>query len=393
MKNIDMVFNKMKITALIFLFIMQVSCIVLAADKDNIIEPSNTQAGLVFDINSISYLYNHDYQGIPTHDSFGNPIYSSPARPGFYQTYYGDNLMLLMRYKDGKSITYTAGVFGGLIYGENDLFTPALPLLSFHYEPDDSFYMTFGTLDRSTHSGLLDAIFDDYLNYPSPATVAAKFRRLPLVNASEVPRPLENGYEMYFALLKSLTYQGWINWNYINSPQDRESFDCASILLIDLKTSIGLVLNGDWRYIHRGGQLYHNGSLMDGHVFDAGFSYYPSFIPNAKISANLLWSHDVGDRYEEPQLTLDGNGQEVRLEYNLQGFNLSATYWNGKDFYTEDGNPFYQAEYFINFGVDKKFVITDGINIGFGIILYDVSGKFAHSEKVFLIFDKIFKLL
>ncbi|MBF0474160.1 MAG: hypothetical protein HQK93_10610, partial [Nitrospirae bacterium] len=325
-------FNKMKITAVMIIFIMSLTSIVMAEDINAINKMSNNQAGLAFNISSVSYLYNNDYVGIPTYNSFGRPIYNV-SRHGFDQVYYGENLMLLMRYKDGKSITFTAGVFGGLINGENDLYAPLMPVASFHYEPDNNFYLTFGTLDRGTHN-MLDAIFDDTLYYPKPSKEATLFRRLPLINSSEVPKPLENGFEIYFGYLRPLTYQGWVNWNYVNTALDRESFDAASIFLLDLKSQIGLVLNGDWRYIHRGGQLYHNGTLMDGHVFNAGLSFYPTFIPNAKISANQLWSHDIANRYD-PSKTLNGNGQEARLEYNLYGFNLSTTYWNGRKFYTE----------------------------------------------------------
>lgn len=359
-------------------------------DNDYLKDMVNPKAGLSLDISSITYSYNRDYKGLPAYDALGAPIYSV-TRSGFDQSYFGENVMLLLRYKDGKSITMTAGVFGGLIYGDDDLFEPVLPVLSLHYEPDNSFYITFGTLDRTKHV-MIDALFDDALNYPRPPGENIQFRRLPIINSAEVPRPLENGFEIYSALLRPLTFQGWINWNYINTPADRESFDSAAVLLIDLKSKTGLVINGDWRYIHRGGQLFNYGQLMDGHVFDAGFTYNPTFFPDIKLEANLLWSHDIANRFD-PTFTLNGYGQEVRLDYNLKGIDLYTTYWNGRNFYTEDGNPFYQSSNFVNIGLNKKFDIGDGINIGIGVTVYFIDNKIANSEKIFLNFDKIYKLL
>jgi hypothetical protein len=354
---------------------------------------------LVFDINSKSYFYNQDYVGIPSYKNASE----------IDTNYIGENVSLNMIYKAGKSVTFTAGVFAGIIYGSNEMSVPVMPILTFHYQPENnlqdkgaqqgsqqgaqlpSFYMIFGTLDRSRHN-LIDAIFDDTLNYPKPLPAVAMFRRLPLVNATQVPRPLENGFEIFSAHLRPLIYQGWINWNYLNTSSSRESFDAASIILLDFKSWIGIEINGDWRYIHRGGQLYNYGALMDGHVFDTGLSYNPSFLQNAKLSVNFLWSHDVANRYR-PELTLNGNGQVVRLDYNLYDFNLFTTYWNGKNYYTEDGNPFYQANNFVNFGVNKKIEITDGMNIEIGLTVYSIDSKFTHSEKVFINFDKIFDML
>ncbi|MBF0540969.1 MAG: hypothetical protein HQK91_05915 [Nitrospirae bacterium] len=367
--------GKINLTTIIFLFIILLSSSIYADDgavsKENTLSPNQ----LLFEFDSRNYMFNLEYIGIPQREG---------------ETWFGDNLRLLFEYKAGSDITYTAGMFAAFIYGEQQFFNPIAPVVTFNYEPNKDFYLTLGTLDRKRHD-LLDAIFDETLDFTRAiSAMATVFRRVPLSNFTEYPRPLDNGVEIYTAHLRPFTLQTWGNWRYLDSYTHPNEFDTSVIALLDFKETTGIIINTQWHYIYRYGLLNNQGVTQGDNVCDAGISYNPLFLQNIKFSANILFSNaDVNSK----NLHLNGNGQEVRLDYNLYNWRLFTIYWNSKNFYAEDGNAMYQANTFWNFGFTRKIDITDGVNIAFGLTVYRIDDKFTHSEKVYMNFDKIFKLL
>jgi hypothetical protein len=365
---------------LAFFLIMSLCTCVLADDVSpskntedkNTISPNQ----LLFDFDSRNYIYNLEYMSIPQREG---------------ETWFGDNLRLLFNYKVGDDITYTAGMYVAQIYGENEFLNPIAPVLTFNYEPNQDFYLTLGTLDRKRHA-LHDALFDETLEYPRGISAMARvFRRAPLSNYTEYPRPLDNGVEIYTAHLRPVTLQAWGNWRYSDSYTHPGDYDTSAIALVDFKESTGIIINGQWHYINRFGLLDNQGVTQGDNVLDAGISYSPIFLPNIKFSANLLFSNAF---VNNTNITLNGQGQEFRIDYNLYNWQIFTIFWNGKDFYAEDGNALYQAGYFSNIGFIRKVDITDGVNIAFGLTLYySIDNTWTHSEKVCVNFDKIFKLL
>lgn len=373
--------KKLLALILISLFIM-LSAIAVSASDTAVSAGQSNKEGLTFDFDSRSYFYNLEYMGIPQREG---------------ETWFGDNLRLLLQKKQNKGITYTVGLYVASLFGEDQFFYPFAPVLTFNFAPSDDFYFTIGTLDRRKHA-LMDALFDETLEYSRVVSDwADRFRSVPLSNFVEYPRPLDNGVDIYFAYLKPLTLQLWGNWQYLNEVFDSSNFnahtdnyDVGAIVLADFKSTVGIVLNGQWHYIHRYGVLNNQAVIQGDHAFDAGLSYIPSFIPKTMISANFLAS--IAQVYNTTQELL-GTGQEFKLDYDLYGWKLFTIYWMGQDFYAEDGNPLYQAVDFWNFGFTKNIDIIDGVNIAFGLTIYYINNKFTHSEKVYINFDKIFNLL
>lgn len=390
-------FNQMKINiiVLIFLFVISFNNLAKASDidttKDVPINTSrerlNSQNQLLFEFDSRSYAYNLEFMGIPYVNG---------------ETWFGDNLRLLLHYKVGDDITYTGGLYAAMIYGENEFLDPIAPVLTFNYEPDKNFYLTIGSLDRRKHA-LIEPLYDDSTDLTWEIVTWAmlnghKIIVLTPTNVSNFivySRPLDNGVEVYTANFKPLSFQTWFNWRAIEEAADGITvrpgdYDASAIALLDFKSSTGIVINGQWHYIHRYGVYNDRGVTQSDNALDAGISYTPSFMPNAKLSANLLFSNAVID---DLNLEHNGEGQELKLDYNLYNWQLFATYWNGNSFYAEDGNQMYQASRFTNIGFLRKVDITKGVNISFGLTIYFLNNTWTHSEWCYFNFDRLFKLL
>ncbi len=306
--------------------------------------------GLEFNFNSKSYFHNLEYIDIPYREG---------------ETFFGDHITLQTVYKPNDVISYTGGVFLGKTYGAEVSLEPVQPILTFHYQPGDNFSLTFGSLKKEGHT-FLDAIFDDVLQYT---------------------RPQETGFEI-FAAYKPVRGNLWINWQLLNTPEHREKFDFGSITEITVKP---VALDIQLHIIHRGGQLYGSGPVSDNYTSAIGITYPLPFFDECRISGHYLFSRDVPDR-SIPSLTQDGSGVEGEIFINILKWKIFYSLWSGDKFYTEDGDPFYQADSLMKLGFDRTFDITKKVNIILGATSYYIDDNFTHSAKLLVNFGADFKM-
>jgi len=252
------------------------------------------------------------------------------------RTIFGEFLTVGAVYKSSSHIRLAAGAFLGRTFGDgDDELEEAEFYGQFRYQPNQRFSLTFGNLDLDGHA-FLDALFDDTLRYEE--------------------RPTETGFEV-FGAWRWLSGRAWINWQAINTEAQREKFDVGTLA----KAQVGWTsLQAQFHWIHRGGQLFSAGEPVSDDLSLAlgGELNLPlPWLERAGLQAFWLHSHVIPDRAEEETLT--GDGVLVGLFAEKWGFRLWGNAWVGKDFLTEDGDPFYRAPNHWTFGLTKVWWLTD----------------------------------
>ena len=287
--------------------------------------PADT-IGLLID--SESYFVNLEYSGEATRYREG-------------ETFFGQFFTLGGVYRPMPNLSLALGAFLGRTFGDEDELEEYQFYAQLKYEYEDWFALTIGNLDRDRHT-FLDAIFDDTLKFD---------------------RPTEHGMELYGGW-KWLSQTAWINWQVINTEESREKFDVGAITKADL----GIVdLDYQFHWIHRGGQLFSADAPVsdDFSMAIGGTVYLPVPLVTVGLTAHYLYANVIPDRDEDERLKGSGITFGAFAEY--LGFKVWGNYWIGDDFYTEDGDPFYQAPNHVTFGFSKTWEINDWFSVGVGL--------------------------
>lgn len=297
-------------------------------------------------LDSYSYFVNLEYSGEAT-----------KYREG--QTFFGQHLILGLVYRPHETVKFTAGGFFGRTFGHDDELEEIQPYLQFAWKPNEHFELTFGNLNRDRHT-FLDAIFDDTLHLER--------------------RPTETGFEL-FGAYKWLTQSAWINWQAINTEAHREKFDVGAITNVDLNY---VILDFQFHWSHRGGQLFDNGPLTNDLTTALGAKVLLPIPGLDEAGVSGHWLHS----YWKPDSLIDesfsGDGAEFGAWLTYKGYKLWVTYWTGDNFWTEDGDPFYQADNHFKFGLKKTWEITDWISVGAAVDGLVVDGGTFFNEYLFI---------
>ena len=294
-----------------------------------------------FMIDSESYFVNLEYSGEAT-----------KYREG--ETFFGEFFTLGGVYRPLPNLRLALGAFLGRTFGDKDELEEYQFYAQLKYEYEDYFALTFGNLDRDRHT-FLDAIFDDTLKFE---------------------RPTEHGMELYGSWLW-LSQTAWINWQVLNTEESREKFDVGAITKADLDF---LELDFQFHWIHRGGQLFSAGQpVSDDFSFALGGTVFlPVPLVDVGLTAHYLYANVIPDRDEDERLK--GKGVTFGAFAEFKGFRLWGNYWIGDDFFTEDGDPFYQAANHVTFGLKKTWDITDWFSIGAAVDGLVLDGEFYFNE-------------
>jgi hypothetical protein len=247
-----------------------------------------------------------------------NTEFGGPYRDG--ETILGGQLLSFFEVPVGERITILAGGYVDVRSGDDDDTSDSEPILSFRYRTGERSKFILGTLETERRHGLIDPI---------------------QVSTLELTRPVEAGMQ-YLAAGDAWSIDGFINWQRLNTSEQREAFDYGFVGDWDLGAGFGA--EAQIHGYHVGGQLYElEEEVYNNVVFAPGVRWKRELpvVGESRVRAMYLLSRTTEDD-AHPDRPEDGDG--VWLELSVQPWESTRLFgvaWQGEDFYAAEGDPNY----------------------------------------------------
>ena len=299
---------------------------------------------------------------------------SEPARPRLdwknLVTAYGDNTEFFTPYRVGETILggqftsalsvapaakyeVLAGVFGDVRWGSAKFLDRTRPILSFRYHTPTSLGV-LGTLETRRRHGFLEPL---------------------AVTTLELTRPIEYGLQ-WIENRRTWDAEGYINWQALNTPTQREVFDYGWVLRIHpiRQLSFEHQLHG----LHHGGQLFNAGVPVTNNV-GSGFGVtVGDTLPRVGLTRLTLYRlRSAGniDPNAPAGRPRKGTGTYARLGIQpARAVEVFAIRWWGRDFLAQDGDNnynsaglspgFYRSERtYFELGIARRATLEGGVQL------------------------------
>ena len=314
----------------------------ISAAADNPAASASPARDLELRVETTTFLLNLEKQGLED-NTFTNGL-------GRDTTLIGNLLNVYLRKRLLSSVDLDLGVFANMPFGHDREVSQIRPIIRLQYRPTEEVTALLGTL-AGPHRDFHDAVFD---------------------NANRFVRPLEQGAQM---MVNSQYYRQdlFINWEqaFRGSATNRYDVGYAGQLRAG-----PFRFNGQAHWVHNGQALLkldRSFNTADNLVTAVG----PELVlePSAYFPA-LAWWRQAGIRatyltsFNEPinnRPTIRGRGYELSVWLDLAGWRPSVSFWRGRHFLSQQGDPEYAASNFPEFGLSKIIPIGDSASIEFGV--------------------------
>ncbi|WP_213040312.1 hypothetical protein [Nitrospira defluvii] len=309
-------------------------------------EPSRSSASAAGDLelhlDTTTFLLNLEKQGLED-NTFTNGL-------GRDTTLIGNLLNVYARKRLLSSVELDVGVFANMPFGHDTEVSQVRPIVRLQYRPTDEIMTVLGTLTRP-HRDFHDAVFD---------------------NANRFVRPLEQGAQV---LVNSRYYRQdlFINWEQAFRGSATNRFDVGYA---------GQFLAGPFRF-NAQAHWVHNGQalLKLDRSFDTADNLVTALGPELVLEPStyfpaLTWWRQAGIRatyltsLNEPLAggpAIRGRGYELTVWMDVSGWKPSVSFWRGRHFLSQQGDPEYAASNFPEFGLSKIIPLGESASIEFGV--------------------------
>lgn len=314
----------------------------LTASADNTAPSVSAPHDLDLRLETTTFALNLEKQGLED-NTFTNGL-------GRDTTLIGNLLNVYLRKRLLSSVDLDLGLFANMPLGHDTEVSQVRPIIRLQYRPAREITALIGTL-AVPHRDFHDAVFD---------------------NANRFVRPFEQGAQV---VVNAQYYRQdlFINWEQAFRGSATNRYDVGYA---------GQVRAGPFRF---NGQAHwvHNGQALlkldrsfdteDNLVTAVGpelvlepFTYFPA----------LAWWNQLGIRatyltsFNEPMAggpAVRGRGYEVSVWLDLAGWRPSVSFWRGRQFISQQGDPEYAASNFPEFGLSKIIPLGDSASIEFGV--------------------------
>lgn len=241
------------------------------------------------------------------------------------------------------------GVFANMPFGHDREISQVRPIVRLTYRPTDQITSLFGTL-HVPHQDFHNAVF---------------------YRGNRFLRPIEQGAQM---LVDSEFYRQdlFINWEQAFRGSAPNRFDVGYAGQLKFGS---LRLNGQAHWVRNGQALFkldRSFTTGDNLVVAAG----PELVlePNRFFQA-FDWWRQIGIRltyltsYNQPDDGADasrGRGYELQAWLDLAGWRPYLSFWKGRNFLSQQGDPEFRASNFPEFGLSRTIRLGDRASIEFG---------------------------
>jgi hypothetical protein len=322
------------------------TCLTLATSSlvlaDTTVDSTSAPHFLDLRLETTTFLLNLEKQGLED-NTFTNGL-------GRDTTLIGNLLNVYVRKRLLPTLDLEVGLFANMPFGHDTEISQVRPLVRLQYSPTEEISALLGTL-AVPHRDFHDAVFD---------------------NANRFVRPLEQGAQM---VVNSRYYRQdlFINWEqaFHGSATNRYDVGYAG----QLRAGI-LRFNGQVHWVHNGQALLKlNRSFNTSENLVTAVGPELVFAPSAYFPA-LTWWNEAGIRatyltsFNEPMGTppaARGRGYELSIWLEVAGWRPSVSFWRGRGFVSQQGDPEYAASNFPEFGLSKVISLGRSASIEFGV--------------------------
>lgn len=236
------------------------------------------------------------------------------------ETILGGQVKSWLQASDGKRLSLRVGLFADRRWGSNEFTDSLKPLLSARYRTRHSMGV-FGSLETIRRHGLIDPL---------------------MVSTRELTTPVEYGLQ-WLERRKWLHADAWINWQRLNTPQQREAFELGAVVAAIPVEHVALKLQHLWS--HHGGQLYDAGvPVSNNRVTALGVDLSDSLplVRKGGITAWRVWSEGHLDPDYPADRPAGGSGTLVRARIEpWRHWTFFVMRWWGRDFVAAAGDANY----------------------------------------------------
>lgn len=256
---------------------------------------------------------------------FANPFAEGETTLGTFATIFLDIPV-------SETLTLRAGIFGNQHFGSHNALDQGRPVVAFVIGGPRS-HLILGTLNTVRR-----------LDGAGPDRIGPHDLLPPLQNETlAFNRPWEAGMQ-WTVDLPRVQQDAWINWQRVNSRNQREIFDVGLTNRLGLRR--GLKLRTDLHVLHHGGQLSASsaGPVSDNFAIASGVEAGGAAGPFERVSLEMfaMLSHDIPDR-QQKNVSRTGAGSFIRFAAEKKGWRVHGILWRADDFIAREGDPLYQA--------------------------------------------------
>lgn len=313
-----------------------------AAATDSPATTASAPRDLELRLENTTFLLNLEKQGLED-NTFTNGL-------GRDTTLIGNLLNVYVRKRFLSSVDLDVGVFANMPFGHDTEVSQVRPIIRLQYRPTDEITTVLGTL-TGPHRDFHDAVFD---------------------NANRFVRPLEQGAQV---LVNSRHYRQdlFINWEQAFRGSATNRYDVGYA---------GQLRAGPFRF-NAQAHWVHNGQalLKLDRSFNTADNLVTALGPELVVEPStyfpsLTWWRQAGIRatyltsLNEPLAggpAIRGRGYELSVWMDFSGWRPSVSFWKGRHFLSQQGDPEYAASNFPEFGLAKIIPLGESASIEFGV--------------------------
>lgn len=313
-----------------------------AAATDSPATTASAPRDLELRLENTTFLLNLEKQGLED-NTFTNGL-------GRDTTLIGNLLNVYARKRLLSSVDLDVGVFANMPFGHDTEVSQVRPIIRLQYRPTDEITTVLGTL-TGPHRDFHDAVFD---------------------NANRFVRPLEQGAQV---LVNSRHYRQdlFINWEQAFRGSATNRYDVGYA---------GQLRAGPFRF-NAQAHWVHNGQalLKLDRSFNTADNLVTALGPELVVEPStyfpsLTWWRQAGIRatyltsLNEPLAggpAIRGRGYELSVWMDFSGWRPSVSFWKGRHFLSQQGDPEYAASNFPEFGLAKIIPLGESASIEFGV--------------------------
>lgn len=241
------------------------------------------------------------------------------------------------------------GLFANMPFGHETEISRVLPIARLTYQPIEQITVVVGTV-RTPHRDFHDAVYD---------------------NGNRFLRPLEQGAQM---LVDSEYYRQdmFINWQQAFRGSAPNRFDVGYAGQVKFGP---LHFNGQAHWVRNGQPLFkldRSFQTGDNLVIAAG----PEIVLEpSRFFRSAGWWNQLGVRFtyltsysqtEAGTESTRGRGYELQAWLDLAGWRPYVSFWKGRNFLSQQGDPEFQASNFPEIGFSRTIRLGDRASIEFG---------------------------
>lgn len=247
------------------------------------------------------------------------------------------------------SLEAELGLFANMPFGHDTEISQVRPILRLTYQPTEQIAAMVGTI-HTPHRDFHDAVFD---------------------NGNRFLRPIEQGAQM---LVDSEFYRQdlFINWEQPFRGSATNRFDVGYAGQVKFGP---LHFNGQAHWVRNGQALFK----LD-RSFQAGDNLVVAVGPElvlepSRFFRSAVWWNQLGIRltyltsYNQPDAGSEasrGRGYEFHAWLDVAGWRPYISFWKGRNFLSQQGDPEFRASNFPEFGFSRTVRLGDRASIEFG---------------------------